>query len=263
MQKVSLKIPRLNYNFFNLVALSKVVKCHQNTGPRPVRTFSTQKSAAAQLTEHEMSHGNQGHDYEDPRDLVMLPGPPSYNEVLRQQNPNYSPPLPTIPESTDPADVQPVIPGRNAVRKQSVNNPPPVPLTRRPSGTIEHPGLFQHGVQPAKNTKRKFSLDSSGVLTSNESPPPLAPRARGFSHITPSILAHVPELSTASLPQKSNEAGELMYSNAISTARAARALREEEKEHEDTNDDLGYVECIHARDVAGEPQAIYAKDSKL
>lgn len=217
-----------------------------------MRTFSTQKSAAAQLTDHEMSHGNQGHDYEDPRDLMMPPGPPSYNEVLRQQNPSYSPPLPTIPESTDPAHVQPVIPGRNAVRKQSVYNPPPVPLTRRPSGAIEH---------PAKNMKRKFSLDSSGVLTSNESPPPLAPRARGFSHITPPILAHVPELSTASLPQKSNEAGELMYSNTISTARAARA--EEEKEDEDTNDDLGYVECIHARNVAGEPQAIYAKDSKL
>lgn len=228
-----------------------------------MRTFSTQKSAAAQLTDHEMSHGNQGHDYEDPRDLMMPPGPPSYNEVLRQQNPSYSPPLPTIPESTDPAHVQPVIPGRNAVRKQSVYNPPPVPLTRRPSGAIAHPGLFQHGVQPAKNMKRKFSLDSSGVLTSNESPPPLAPRARGFSHITPPILAHLPELSTASLPQKSNEAGELMYSNTISTARAARALREEEKEHEDTNDDLGYVECIHARGVAGEPQAIYAKDSKL
>lgn len=246
-----------------LIGIYKVVKCHQNTGPRPVRTFSTQKSAAAQLTDHEMSHGNQGHDYEDPRDLMMPPGPPSYNEVLRQQNPSYSPPLPTIPESTDPAHVQPVIPGRNAVRKQSVYNPPPVPLTRRPSGAIEHPGLFQHGVQPAKNMKRKFSLDSSGVLTSNESPPPLAPRARGFSHITPPILAHVPELSTASLPQKSNEAGEVMYSNAISTARAARALREEEKEDEDTNDDLGYVECIHARNVAGEPQAIYAKDSKL
>lgn len=228
-----------------------------------MRTLSTQKNTAPELTDHEMSHGNQGHDYEVPRDLVMPSGPPSYNEVLQQQNPSYIPPLSPIPEPTDPIEAQPVIPRKNTVRKQSGNKPPPVPMTRRPSGAIEPPRLPQQGVQPAEDKKRKFSLDSSLFRMSNESsPPPLVPRERDLSQIS-SALAHVTELSTASIPQQPNKAEESVYCNLMSKAKETPAIREEENEFEDTNDDLGYVECIHVRDTVKEPQAIYVKDSKL
>lgn len=248
-----------------LIGIWKGIKHCRNTGPRPfpVRTFFTQKNAAPESTDHEMSHGNQGHDYEDPRDLVIPSGPPSYNEVLQQQNSSYTPPLPPIPEPTGPTKAQPVIPRKNTVRKQSGNKPPPVPMTRRPSGAIEPPELPQQDVRPAKDKIRKFSLDSSVFRMSNESPPPpIVPRERGLSQIS-SALAHVPELSTASLPQQTNKAEESVYSNLMSTAKETPEIREEESEFEDTNADLGYVECIHVQNTAEGSQAIYVKNSKL
>ena len=233
-----------------LFLFSQGIKRYRNTGGPPVRqgrTPSTQKIVSPESPDHPESSGNQGHDYENPEEMQMWPAP--YNEI--QRRPSYPVGLPIIPEPTEPNNTQQPIPRKNTGRRPS-QQAPPVPLTRRPSGAIEVPGMFQPGGLPSTmGMKRKPSVDSSGannVQVSQEHPPPLLPRKRSPSKIS-FDSTHDPELPFATSPPQRVETKEThaQYGNVASVTN--EAFESHREAGEDALDAHGYVKCVHARDA--------------
>ena len=230
------------------------IKRYRNTGGPPVRqgrTPSTQKIVSPESPDHPESSGNQGHDYENPEEMQKWPAP--YNEIQRRLS--YPVHLPTIPEPTEEA-----IPRENTGRRPS-QQAPPVPLTRRPSGAIEVPGMFQPGGLPSTmGKKRKPSGDSSGVNNikeSQEHTPPLLPRTRSPSKIS-FDSTHDPELPFPASPPQRVETKETHYGNVASVAN--KAFESHGEEDEDVLDSHGYENCAHARNAPEETHKTYVNN---